>query len=64
MKIESVTYQLDWSKFRRGHSFFVPCIDEEKARKTLGQVTRRLRIRTVSKVVVEDGVKGLRVWRV
>ena len=64
MKIESVTYQLDWSKFRKGYSFFVPCIDEEEARETLAEVTRRLRIRTVSKVVVEDGIKGLRVWRV
>jgi hypothetical protein len=47
-----------------GYSFFVPCIDPKAARETLHNVTHRLKINTVTKVVVEDGVKGLRVWRV
>jgi hypothetical protein len=64
MKIETVTYQLDWSKFRIGYSFFVPCIDEKAARKTLAAVAKRLKIEIVTKVVIADGVKGLRVWRV
>jgi hypothetical protein len=34
------------------------------ARQTLAVVTKRLKIKTISKVVVEDGIKGLRVWRV
>jgi hypothetical protein len=64
MKIETVTYQLDWSKFRVGYSFFVPCIDEKEARKTLAAVAKRLKIEIVTKVVIVDGIKGLRVWRV
>lgn len=64
MKIETVTYQLDWSKFRVGYSFFVPCIDEKAARKTLAAVAKRLKIEIVTKVVIADGIKGLRVWRV
>lgn len=64
MMIETVTYQIDWGKFRRGQSFFVPCIDEEAARKTIAGITRRLKIDVVTKVTVQDGVKGLRVWRV
>lgn len=64
MKIETVLYQINWKKFKPGYSFFVPCIDTEAARKTVAQVTRRLRMKTISKVVIEDGVKGLRVWRV
>jgi hypothetical protein len=64
MKIETVSYQINWKKFRKGYSFFVPCIDEKDARKTLDVVARRLRIDVVTKVVIEDGVKGLRVWRV
>jgi hypothetical protein len=64
MKIETVSYQIDWKKFRKGYSFFVPCIDEKAARKALAQVTRRLRMDVVTKVVVVDGIKGLRVWRV
>ena len=64
MKIESVNYQLNWSKFRKGYSFFVPCIDPKAARESLAVVTKRLGIGVVTRVVVEDGVKGLRVWRV
>jgi len=64
MKIETVTYQINWQKFRKGRSFFVPCIDTVAARATVARVVKRLRIEIVTKVVVEDGVKGLRVWRV
>jgi hypothetical protein len=63
MKIETVTYRIDWSKFRKGYSFFIPCIDHKAARETLAVVTRRLKINTITKVVIMDGVKGLRVWR-
>jgi hypothetical protein len=63
MKIETVTYRLNWKKFRVGYSFFVPCIDHKEARRTLALITRRLKIRTVTKVTIEDGIKGLRVWR-
>ena len=63
MKIETVTYRVDWKKFRTGYSIFIPCIDHEGARKTLAAVTRRLKINTVTKVTIEEGIKGLRVWR-
>lgn len=64
MKIETVTYRIDWSKFRKGYSFFVPCIDHKAARAEVAAVTKRLKITTVSKVEIVDGIKGLRVWRV
>jgi hypothetical protein len=63
MKIETVTYRLNWGKFRVGHSFFVPCIDHKEARKTIAQITKRLKIAVVTKVTIEEGIKGLRVWR-
>ena len=63
MKIETVSFQINWRKFKKGYSFFVPCIDHEAARSSLAVVTKRLKIKTVSKVVIEDGIKGLRVWR-
>ena len=63
MKIETVTYRLDWKKFRVGYSVFIPCIDHKEARKTLAAITRRLKINIVTKVTIEEGIKGLRVWR-
>lgn len=63
MKIEQVSYQINWSKFKVGMSFFVPCIDTKAARAEVTRVTRRLKIRVVTKIVIEEGIKGLRVWR-
>ena len=64
MKIETVSYQIEWRKFRKGYSFFVPCIDEKAAREELNRVAKRLKMNIVTKVVLLDGIKGLRVWRV
>lgn len=64
MKIETVSYQINWKRFKKGSSFFVPCIDVLAARKALRVTTKRLKIATVTKCVVEEGIKGLRVWRV
>jgi hypothetical protein len=64
MKIETITYRINWAKFRRGYSIFVPCIDDKAARQTIAAITSRLKITVVTKVVVAEGIKGLRVWRV
>jgi hexokinase len=64
MRIETVTYRINWQKLKVGYSFFVPCIDTRAAKEEVQRVTKRLKVATVMKVVVEDGVKGLRVWRV
>lgn len=64
MKIETVSYQIDWSKFRKGYSFFVPCNDHKAAREALHTVSKRLQMDILTKVVIVDGIKGLRVWRV
>jgi hypothetical protein len=63
MQIETVSYQIEWKKFRKGYSFFVPCIDEKAAREELNRVAKRLKMDIVTKVVLLDGIKGLRVWR-
>jgi hypothetical protein len=64
MKIETVSYQIEWKKFRKGYSFFAPCIDEKAAREELNRVAKRLKMDIVTKIILLDGIKGLRVWRV
>ena len=64
MKIETVSYKIDWSKFYKGYSFFVPCVDHKAARSSLQTTAKRLQMEIITKVVIVDGVKGLRVWRV
>lgn len=64
MKVEGVSYEIDWRKFKRGTSIFFPCLDSVRARKEIYTVLKRLRIKTVAKISIEDGVRGLRLWRV
>lgn len=64
MQIETVPYQIDWAKFHKGYSFFVPCVDHQAARQALQVVAKRLKMEVITKVVIVDGVKGLRIWRV
>lgn len=64
MKIETVSYQINWRNFKKGYSFFVPCIDTEAARYEVERTTRRLKMQVLTRVEVKDGIKGLRVWRV
>lgn len=64
MKIETVSYKINWKRFKKGYSFFVPCIDHVQAEQEVARTMKRLKLSVVTKLVVEDGVKGLRIWRV
>lgn len=63
MLIEGVTYDVDWKGFKKGRSLFFPCLDQERAEAQLMVVLNRLRIKVLVKYVIEDGIRGLRIWR-
>lgn len=63
MRIEGITYQINWKAFKRGSSFFVPCLDTEAALKEIKRNTKRLKYNVVSKIVIEDNVRGIRTWK-
>lgn len=56
-------YEIDWPKFQPGSSIFIPAIDTDDAIDAMTKESKRLEFEFVYKVVVEDGVKGIRVWR-
>lgn len=64
MKVEGVLYELDWVAFKKGTSVFFPCLDGKRAKEEVSPVFKRLGVPVVMKVVIEEGVRGLRVWRV
>lgn len=64
MRIEGITYQINWKAFRRNTSFFVPCLDTKAATEYILRKMRRLRYDVVTRAVIEEGVKGVRIWRV
>ena len=63
MQIEGVTYEVNWRRFKKGTSVFFPCLDYERAKAQLMVVTDRLGLNVLIKSTIEDGVRGLRVWR-
>lgn len=42
---------------------FIPAVDTRAAARAIRRESRRLKFDYVHKVVVEDGIKGIRVWR-
>ena len=64
MKVHGISFEIDWSKFKPGRTFFIPCLDLDAAKKEIEAVTKRLHYSVEMKGVVENGVKGLRVWRI
>ena len=64
MIVEKVSYQVDWAKFKRGTSIFLPCLNPVQAKKDILKDMKRLKFKVVQKVVIQEGIKGVRVWRV
>lgn len=64
LEIETVKYRINWAKFKPGYSFFVPCVNPANARKELERFAKLHRMELVVKLMLVDGVQGLRVWRV
>jgi len=62
--VEKITYEINWNQFRIGYSFFIPCLNPVIAWGEIKPVLKRLKYKTVHKVVIEDGVRGIRIWRV
>jgi hypothetical protein len=63
MQIEGVAYEVNWKAFKKGTSIFIPCLDPRQAKAQLLVVTKRLRLKVLIKVTIQDGIRGLRVWR-
>jgi hypothetical protein len=63
MLVEGVNYDINWRAFRKGTSIFIPCLDPKEAKRTISCVCVRLRINILTKVVICEGIRGLRIWR-
>jgi len=64
MLVEKVSYNVDWRKFKRGTSIFIPCLDCIKARRQVMETLRRLKIEVLTKRVIIEGIQGLRIWKI
>lgn len=63
MLVEGIKYDINWKAFRPGTSIFIPCLNPKAAKAQVLAVTKRLHIKILMRVVIEEGIRGLRVWR-
>jgi hypothetical protein len=63
VQFEGVEYEVNWKKFIVGSSFFIPCLNCKQVRTQLKAALKRMKLKTVMRVCIEEGVRGLRVWR-
>jgi hypothetical protein len=63
MLVEKVSYNINWKNFRRGYSFFIPCLNPKEAKKEILRTTNRLQMKVLMRTVIEEGIRGLRIWR-
>ena len=64
MQVEKIDYNVNWQRFKRGTSIFIPCLNCNKARAEIRETLNRLKIKVLMKQVIADNIQGLRIWRV
>lgn len=64
MLIHGLSFRVNWAKFKVGASIFIPCLDTDAALAEVIKVTKRLHYKVRHRVAVDEGIYGLRVWRV
>ena len=63
MITNGVDYQIAWQDFEPGTSIFIPAVDTKAAIAAIKKESARLEFDFIHKAVVENGVRGIRVWR-
>lgn len=60
---DGVKIAVDWDTMYVNTSIFVPCINTEEAKKQVKNVFVQRKWQFLTKIWVENGCLGLRVWR-
>jgi|TARA_R110000803_G_scaffold165455_3_gene228989 hypothetical protein len=63
MLTNGTDYQIDWPNFKPGTSIFIPAVDITSAVAAIKKESERLEFKYAHKVVLENNVQGIRVWR-
>ena len=64
METHGIPIEIDWGKFQIGTSIFIPGVDQDGLKRQIRWEMRRLQLKVVVKGVVENGILGVRTWRV
>ena len=61
--LEGVPLHINWIKFKTGDSFFLPCLQCKKLINEIKYKADKAGVSIVLKIVIENNIKGVRVWR-
>jgi len=64
VETHGIPIEIDWGKFQIGTSIFIPGVDQDGLKRQIRWEMRRLQLKVVIKGVVENGILGVRTWRV
>ena len=64
MKIHTIEYDIDWKAFKPYSSFFIPALNWKYAKQIVRAECKKRKIPVVIRLSIEDGIRGIRVWRV
>ena len=63
IQIHGILFDIQWDKFELHSSFFIPCLNDKKAKKLLYAECRKQKMQVRIKTVTEDRIRGVRIWR-
>ena len=65
LRIHTIEYHIPWEDLVVGASFWIPCLDCDLAETLVREDAecRRRKMRLHVKIVNEEGIRGIRVWR-
>jgi len=63
MRLQSKLIEIEWNKFKPYSSFFIPCLNVKEMKRQIKAECKRLKFRVLVKVVTENRIRGIRVWR-
>jgi hypothetical protein len=64
MKIHTIKYEVEWDKFKPYSSFFIPALNWKQAKQIVKEECKKRGLLVVARLTIEDGIRGIRVWRV
>jgi phosphoribosylamine-glycine ligase len=60
---DGVRIVVNWDDMVAGASVFIPCINTDKAMKQAAAITLEKGYKTEGRIVVENNILGIRIWR-
>ena len=60
---DGVRIIVNWDKMVIGASFFVPCVNTQRAKEQVTTITKGKRWQVTIKIVIENDKLGIRIWR-